>query len=340
MEYVSYSEQGILEITRAGLFCRAGGFHIDPWKPVPLAVITHAHSDHARSGMEGYICSGSGESLLRQRVGRAARIEAVPFGQVITVGDVELSLHPAGHILGSSQVRMAVNGEVIVVTGDHNASHVHGAAETFEPVACDTLITECTFGLPVYQWPDPAAVMEEIHRWWKSNRDRNRTSILPCYPLGKTQRILSELDPDCGPIAVSGSARPFIPMYKAAGVRFPTFLDLTEESIRDIRGGGLVLVSFAGKEPPLLERLQPLSQAVASGWMRIRGVRRSRNLDRGFVLSDHSDWNGLLRCILESGATRVGLTHGQTEVLSRYLREEHSLDSFTVPTRFSGDSTD
>ena len=161
-----------------------------------------------------------------------------------------------------------------------------------------------------------------------------RTSILPCYPLGKTQRILSALDAETGPIAVAGPGRAFLPLYESAGIRFPPCLNLTGETVPELKGKGLVLVSFAGQEPALLKRLHPVSYGAASGWMQIRGVRRSRDFDRGFVLSDHSDWEGILRCVCESGAKRVGVTHGQTEIFSRYLREVEGIDSFPVPTHF------
>jgi putative mRNA 3-end processing factor len=330
---VGFSESDILQLTSAGLYCPAGGFYIDPLKRVPLAVVTHAHSDHARSGMGAYVCSGSGEAILRERVGRKAGMTAIPFGKRVRIGKVLLSLHPAGHILGSAQVRIELEGRVAVVTGDHNATHAHPVAEAFEPVPCDLLITETTFGLPVYQWPDPLEVMEDIHSWWRSNQELGRTSVLPCYPLGKTQRILAALDPSVGPIAVAGPARTFLPVYAAAGVAFPRFVDLNPVNVSRIKGKGLLLISFAGREPPLLKDLQPLSLGAVSGWMQTRKMRRGNDADRGFVLSDHSDWEGLLKCIRASGARRVGVTHGETGVLSRYLREELGLESFAVPSR-------
>jgi putative mRNA 3-end processing factor len=331
---VNLNERDILQKTSAGLFCPAGGFYIDPWKPVEKAVVTHAHSDHARSGMGEYFCSESGEALLRQRVGKSVNLTALAFGKPIKIGEAEVSLHPAGHVLGSAQVRVAAKGQVIVVTGDHNATHAHVAAESFEPVACDTLITESTFGLPIYQWPEQETILADIHAWWKTNQSLGRTSILPCYPLGKTQRILAGLNPETGPIAVVGPGRAFLPLYREAGVPLPEVLDLTEETVPVLKGQALVLVSFAGQEPALLKRLQPHSFGAASGWMQIRGVRRSRDFDRGFVLSDHSDWPGLLRCVRESGARRIGVTHGQVEVFARYLREVEGLESFVVPTHF------
>lgn len=326
-----------LQITSAGLCCRAGGFHIDPWKAVPLAVVTHAHADHARPGMGAYLCAESGAELLRLRVGREAPIRTLKWGEPLELGSARLSLHPAGHILGSAQVRVETEEGVLVVTGDHNASHAHGAAEAFEPVPCDLLVTESTFGLPVYQWPDPESVMHQVHRWWRENQQKGRTSILPAYPLGKTQRLLQALDSSIGPVAVSEAGRAFLPAYEAAGVRLPRVLSLDEAAVAELKGRGLVLISYSGQEPALLKRLRPLSYGAASGWMQIRGVRRSRDGDRGFVLSDHSDWHGLLRCVRESGARRVGVTHGQTELFARFLREVAGLEAFTLQTLFGND---
>lgn len=330
---MGFTKSDILSLTSEGLYCVAGGFHIDPWRPVERAVITHAHADHARSGMSAYYCTASGEALLRQRVGKSAEVQSHGFGEAFEVGSARLSFHPAGHILGSGQIRIEADGQVAVVTGDHNATHRHAAAEPFEPVQCDLLVTESTFGLPIYQWAPEEEILASINAWWQHNCERGFTSVLPCYPLGKTQRILAGLNPEIGPIAVVGSGRPFLPIYASAGVRLPDAWDLTEESLAELKGRALVIISFSGNEPKLLNRLKPLSWGSASGWMQIRGVRRSRDYDRGFVLSDHSDWAGLLRCVKESGARRVGVTHGQTSIFARYLREQ-GLDAFPVATHF------
>jgi putative mRNA 3-end processing factor len=330
---MSFIKSDILRLTREGLYCEAGDFHIDPWRPVKRAVITHAHADHARTGMEAYYCASRGVSLLRERVGKKVDLEEHAFGEAFELGSAKISFHPAGHILGSAQVRIETEDQVAVVTGDHNATHAHEAAEPFEPVACDLLVTESTFGLPIYQWADPDEVMEAIRDWWARNRARGITSVLPCYPLGKTQRILGGLAGVEAPIAVVGSARPFLDLYGRLGVDLPSVLDLTTETVPLLKGVGLVLISFSGSEPALLKRLKPLSWGSASGWMQIRGVRRSRDYDRGFVLSDHSDWDGLMRCVRESGARRIGVTHGQTEVFARYLRE-NGWDAFPVATHF------
>lgn len=326
-------ESSLLQLTSEGLYCPAGGFHIDPGKPVPLAVVTHAHSDHARPGCGEYITSASGAGLLRLRVGKGTAIRALGFQEPLKIGAVRLSLHPAGHILGSAQVRVEHEGRVLVVTGDYNCSQTHPAAEPFETVKCDILVTESTFGLPVYQWPPVETVMEEIRDWWAENRRQGRTSVLPCYPLGKTQRILAALDGSDGPVALAGPGRDFLPFYREAGVRFPDVHDLNPETVPLLKGRGLLIHSSAGKEPALLRELEPVSMGSVSGWLQLRSFRRSRGSDRGFVLSDHADWNGLLRCVRESGARKVGVAHGQTEVLARYLAEEMGLDTFVVPGR-------
>lgn len=324
----------VLQPTASGLYCPAGGFYIDPWRPVQEAVITHAHSDHARHGMGRYTCSASCEPLLRLRVGAKANLRALPFGEPIDFGRARVTLFPAGHILGSAQVRVEVAGEVWVVTGDHNATHAHGAAEPFVSVPCDCLITESTFGLPIYRWPEPARVMDEIHAWWRDNQAHGRTSILPCYPLGKSQRILQALDSAIGPIAMADAASAFLPHYRAAGIALPETLRLLGENAAAVRGRGLVIVSMAGEQPGLLRRLQPLSYGAASGWLQVRGARRQQGFDTGFVLSDHSDWDGLLHVVRACGARRVGVTHGQVDAFARYLREVEGLDSFVVPTHF------
>ena len=284
--------------------------------------------------MEAYWCAASGEELLRLRVGREAVVNALPYGASTTMGEVRLSFHPAGHVLGSAQVRVEGQGEVAVVTGDHNATHAHAAAAPFEPVPCDTLITECTFGLPIYQWPDPDEVWEDLRQWWRRNRERGRTSILPCYPLGKTQRVLAALAGEEAPIALHGNGRSFLPHYASAGIRFPDLTGLDEAGLRTLKGNGLVLISFAGNEPAFLKKLGNLSFGAVSGFMQVRGMRRNRDFDRGFVLSDHSDWHGLLRCVRASGARRIGVTHGQTDAFARYLALELGLESFVVPTHF------
>lgn len=317
-------------MTTSGLYCPAGDFYVDPNRRVKTAVITHAHSDHARRGMGEYLCSQSGEELLRIRIGKKAVITGVPFGEEIRIGKAVVSLHPAGHILGSAQVRISCNGQTVVVTGDFNTRNIKSAAEPFEVVECDLMVTESTFGLPVYKWPDPSVVFDDLNGWWQSNRDQGKATILPCYPLGKTQRILAGLDPAIGPIALAGASREFLPCYEAAGIKLPTALDLSEETVSVLREGGFLIVSAAGEPSPLTALLGDVAYGAVSGWLIVRKMRMGRMFDRGFVLSDHADWDGLLQCVQQSGASRVAVTHGQTEVFARYLREVIGIDAFAM----------
>jgi putative mRNA 3-end processing factor len=331
----------VIEATSRGLYCAAGDFFVDPWRPVARAVTTHAHSDHARPGSGAYLCAADGRAILADRVGQGATIETLAYGERRRMGEALVSLHPAGHILGSAQVRVEVRGEVWVVSGDYNntAPDPRPTCAAFEVVTCDTFITESTFGLPIYRWPEPARVYEEIHRWWARNREAGVTSVLPAYPLGKSQRLLAALDPGEGPIAVHGNVARYVPLYAAAGVRMPPLVPLEEADPANFKGRGIVVTTAAAQDSPLLRRLAPLSWAFASGWMMTRAARRQRDFDRGFVLSDHADWDGLVAAIRATGARRVGVTHGATESFSRWLREE-GWEAFTLETRFTGETAE
>jgi len=302
---------------------------------VKRAVITHAHSDHARSGSAAYLCEKSGAAILRRRVGSSA-IETLAYGEKKQLGRVTVSLHPAGHILGSSQVRVERAGEVWVISGDYNNTAHDATCTPFEPVRCDTFITESTFGLPIYRWPDPADVMAEIHAWWAREAARGVTCVLPAYPLGKSQRILAALDPGTGPIGLHGSVKTYAPLYAEAGVALPHWQPLTEESAKELKGKGLIITSAAAQEVGLIKKLGKVSWAFASGWMMTRAARRNRDFDRGFVLSDHADWPGLLAAIKDTGASRIGVTHGSLDTFTRYLKEQ-GYDAFPVSTRFTGE---
>lgn len=318
-------------MTSAGLYCPAGDFYIDPVRAVPQAIITHAHADHARAGCGAYVCSTSGADLLRQRVGKGIELRTLDFKiNYLSLKRARISLHPAGHILGSAQVRIETDAGVAVVTGDYNATHAHPAAEPWEPLACDLLVTECTFGLPVYRWPEPSSVMTEINDWWRACQREGLCCVLPAYPLGKTQRLLAGLDSRIGPIALAGAGRAFLPLYARAGVHLPDVMDLDAYSVPQLRGCGFIIHSSAGDEPARLSEVGPLARAAVSGWLVSRAARRWYPHQRGWVLSDHSDWDGLLRCIRNSGARRIALVHGQTEPFARYLREFEGLDAFAA----------
>ena len=319
--------------TDRGLYCPAGEFFIDPWQPVDRAIITHGHGDHARPGSRRYLTAAPGVEILRQRLGSDSPIEGIAYAQRIELNGVIVSLHPAGHLLGSSQVRIEQQGEAWVVSGDFKI-HEDRTCEPFEPLACDTFITECTFGLPIYRWPPPEAVFSDIHAWWRENQQLDRTSIIFAYALGKAQRLLAGLDDSIGPIVAHGAIARFNEVYERAGVALPRWQRADPESIRAHRGRAMVIAPPSAASSPWLRRFGEFSTAFASGWMLVRGTRRRSNVDRGFLLSDHVDWPGLLETIRATGARTIGVTHGSTDVVARFLGEQ-GYDATVYATQFS-----
>lgn len=303
---------------------------------MPKALITHAHSDHARSGMGAYLAAQSGIGVLKERIGADSKVEGIAYGEERRIGETRVSFHPAGHLLGSAQIRVEHKGEVWVVTGDYKtASDV--SCEAFSPVRCHTLITESTFGLPVYQWPDSAVVFEQINQWWRQNQAAGRTSILFAYALGKAQRVLCGVDPSIGPIGVHGAVERMLPHYRAAGRPIPDTVRAGEETAQDLKGRGLIIAPGSAQNTPWVRRFAPYSLGFASGWMLVRGARRRQALDRGFILSDHVDWKGILQTVDQSQAARIGVTHGYAQPLIRWLKETRGLDAYEVSTRFTGE---
>ena len=302
-----------------GLYCRVGGFFIDPWRPVDRAVITHAHADHARSGSRHYLASERGEQVLRSRLGNIT-LQCLAWGEVIDVGGVRVSLHPAGHVLGSAQVRLECRGEVWVVSGDYRLGS-DATCDPFDPVACHTFITESTFGLPIYRWRQQAETFGEINRWWQENAGSGLASVLHCYSFGKAQRILAGVQADIGPIIVHGAVQPLNVAYRSTGIPLPETRLITEVTDRTQLRRALVLAPPSTAGSPWLKRFAPYSNAFASGWMQLRGARRRRSVDRGFVLSDHADWPGLQQAIRATGAQRIIVTHGFEAAMVRWLGE-------------------
>lgn len=317
-----------------GLYCEPGDFFIDPWRPVACAVITHAHADHARAGHGRYLASRESAPVLRARLGDL-RLQTLDWGESCTVGGVRVSLHPAGHVLGSAQVRLEYRGEVWVVSGDYKLESDPSCA-AFEPVRCHTFVTESTFGLPVYRWPSPVDVFDEINQWWQAQASAGRNSVLFCYAFGKAQRILASVDASLGPIVCHGAVQVINDAYRDAGVRLPVTVSATGSAGGAAVSGALVLAPPSAAGSPWMKRFGDFSDAFASGWMRVRGARRRRAVDRGFVLSDHADWPGLQRAIAATGAERVYVTHGQTAVMVRWLTEQ-GLDARRFETEYEGE---
>ncbi|MFN5825437.1 MAG: ligase-associated DNA damage response exonuclease [Rhodobacterales bacterium] len=328
----------VLTFTDRGIFCPAGGFHIDPWRPVDRALITHGPSDHARPGHGRYLCSSQAAPVIRHRLG-PVRLETIAYGETRRIGGVTVSFHPAGHVPGSAQIRVEQDGEVWVASGDYKVS-ADGLSDPFEPVACHCFISECTFGLPVFRWDPQEAILAQINRWWAANAAEGRISILGAYALGKAQRILSGLDTGIGPILTHGAVEATTEILRSQGCALPATVAVTAGVSAQSHPRAIVIAPPSAQATPWASRFGPnAAAAFASGWMRLRGVRRRRGAETGFVLSDHADWPGLNSAIRETGAERVFVTHGYTAVFRRWL-ESQGYDAGIVQTEYEGEGID
>lgn len=310
----------LLTLTPQGLHCPRGGFHIDPWEPVPRAILTHAHADHARPGSAAYLCAEPGLTIARHRL-EGARVEGWAYGEQHRLAELTVSLHPAGHVLGSAQVRLEADGEVWVVSGDYKRA-ADPTCAPFEPQRAQVFLTEATFGIPVFRWDPTATVVEDLLRWWEVNREAGRASLLFCYVLGKAQRILAELATRTDRrVFAHGAIAGMTELYREGGIRMLPVDRVSDTSRGRDFAGELVLAPITARGTPWMKRFGEASIALASGFMRVRGERRRRSVDRGFALSDHADWPALLETVKETGAERVLVTHGYAVPLAQRLRE-------------------
>jgi len=325
-----------------GLYCPAGNFYIDPWRPVDRAIVTHAHADHARRGHGHYLAHTASRDVLRTRLGEIS-LQELAYGESIDHFGVRVSLHPAGHVLGSAQVRLEHRGRVWVAAGDyfvsgtrHDPGDSNATCTPFEPVPCHCFITESTFGLPVYRWAPQRDVFAAINHWWSENAAAGRCSLLLGYSFGKAQRLLAGVDAGIGPIVVHAAVDALNRAYRAAGVALPPTKLADQVNDKSTFRGALVVAPPAVQQSGWSRRLGETSEAFASGCMQLRGARRRRNVDRGFVLSDHADWSGLQRAIAGTGAGRVIVTHGYEDVMVRWLREQ-GLEAGSFVTEYGDD---
>ncbi|MEB3357781.1 MAG: ligase-associated DNA damage response exonuclease [Synechococcales bacterium] len=325
----------LVTVRSEGLYCEAGEFFIDPWKPVDLALITHAHADHARSGSRHYIATGASAGILRHRLGQEINLQGVAYGERFKLGNTWVSFHPAGHVLGSAQIRIEHREEVWVISGDYKRN-ADPTCTPFEVVPCDVFVTEATFGLPIYRWDAGREVVRRIYDWWQS--DPERPSILFCYAFGKAQRVLSELTQFTDqPVYVHGAIQVLTEIYREQGIPMVETRSTSDVPRDRSYQGTLVLSPPSGHRSTWMKRFKQPQTAFASGWMAVRGARRRRGYERGFVLSDHADWRGLIDTILGTGAKTVYVTHGQNDVLSRYLNEQYQIQASPLETLFEGE---
>jgi putative mRNA 3-end processing factor len=327
----------VLEFKPDGIYCPAGDFYIDPWKPVPRALITHGHSVHARSGHAHYLSTDVAAPVINYRLGNP-KLDTIRFGETLKIGDASVSFHPAGHVPGSAQIRVEVAGEVWVVSGDYKTT-TDGVSEPYEPVKCHAFITECTFGLPVFKWDAQEDVIAQINAWWQTNRNAGRFSILGAYALGKAQRILANVDSSIGPILTHSAIENTNEILRAQGIALPQTIRITPDLDVKSHAGALVLATPSAMNNAWVRRFGKASTAFASGWMSIRGHRRRRAADRGFVMSDHADWDGLNQAIRATEAERIFVTHGYTSQFARWLTSQ-GYDADIVETEFDGESLD
>lgn len=325
----------VLTFTDRGIYCPEACAYIDPWRPVDRALITHGHSDHARWGHRHYLCTHAAAPVIRHRLGDVS-LQTVDYDETLQMNGARISFHPAGHVPGSAQIRVEVGGEVWVVSGDYKITP-DGVSEPFAPVACHAFISECTFGLPVFTWDQQADVIDQINRWWAGCAAQGKTAAIGAYSLGKAQRILANVDATIGPILTHGAVEGTNAVLRAQGIALPDTVQATQDISAKTHPGALVIAPPSALGSAWMKRFGPTSTGFASGWMRLRGVRRRRAADRGFVLSDHADWPGLNTAIAETGAERIFVTHGYTQIFRKWL-EHQGYDAAIVETEYEGES--
>ncbi|MEL7114458.1 MAG: ligase-associated DNA damage response exonuclease [Pseudomonadota bacterium] len=325
----------VLTFRPEGIYCAAGDFYIDPWRPVDRALITHGHADHARWGHKRYLATKAAAPVIRFRLGDIT-LDTIDYGTRLEIGDATVSFHPAGHVPGSAQIRVEVAGEVWVASGDYKVEN-DGLSEPFEPIRCHAFITECTFGLPVFTWADQSTLAQDLNSWWAYSVAAGRTPMLGAYSLGKAQRLMAMLDPAIGPILTHGAVENTNAVLRDQGITLPETIRVTAELKPKDHPNALVLAPPSALGASWARKFGQVSTGFASGWMRLRGVRRRRAADRGFVISDHADWDGLNRAIRETEAERIFVTHGYTAQFRRWL-EAQGFDARIVETEYEGET--
>ena len=322
----------LISFTDKGLFCEAGNFYIDPWKPVDRALITHGHSDHARFGNKYYLCHRFTKPILQLRLGEN-NYQTVEWAEKIEMNGVSVSFHPAGHIIGSSQIRLEYKGEVWVISGDFKTED-DGISGKFEPLKCNAFITESTFGLPIYRWKPQSEIYSNIINWITKNKETGKTSILITYSLGKAQRVLQAIKETAENIFGHGAIFNMQETLIDAGWKLQPIVHVTPETPKELLRETVVMAPPGAEGTSWLKKFHPYSLGVCSGWMQVRGNARRRNVDAGFALSDHADWNGLIETVKATGAEKVFVTHGFQAAFSRYLNEKGIAIAAEIKTKF------
>ena len=329
----------LIELTDNGLYCPQADLFIDPWKSVEKAIITHAHADHSRWGMKHYLAHHHSAEVMRLRLGADISLETIGYEEPLNINGVKVSLHPAGHIPGSSQVRLEYEGKIVVISGDYKIEN-DGLSQAFEPVKCHEFVSECTFGMPVYKWESQSSIFQAINAWWKQNAEQGRNSVIFGYSLGKSQRIINNLDTSIGEIFSHGAIWNTNQALISNGVPVRDIPKVTAETPKSRFKGALIIAPPSAMGSAWMKKFTPYQTASCSGWMNIRGARKRSAVDIGFVLSDHADWEGLITAIKATEAEKVYLTHGSTAVFGRYLEEVEKIQAVALETLFEGETAD
>ena len=333
------SDFNLLELTGSGLYCPKADIFIDPWKPVGKALITHAHSDHARWGMKKYLAHHQSEAVLKLRLGQDISLQTIEYNESLEINGVKISLHPAGHVPGSAQIRLEHEGKIVVVSGDYKVED-DGLSQPYDPIKCHEFVSECTFGQPIYKWSDQSEIFKKINNWWRMNASQGKNSVIFSYSLGKAQRIINNLDLSIGNVFVHGAIYNTNQALISNGVKVVEVPKVTQDHSKSNFKASLIIAPPSAMGTPWMKKFSPYRTAICSGWMNVRGARRRRAADAGFVLSDHADWDGLISAIKATGAEKVYLTHGYTAVFGRYLEEVEKINAVELKTLFEGESVD
>lgn len=327
----------LVKFTKKGIYCIPGKFYLDPWLPVDYAIISHGHADHSRSGMKHYLCHNDSKAIIKHRLGHDIDIESMGYDEPKMVNGVQVSFFPAGHVIGSAQIRLEYKGFVVVFTGDYKVKDDH-LTVPFEPVKCHEFITESTFGLPIYNWLPEDDIQKQMQNWVHNNQQHNRTSVFIGYSLGKAQRIMKLME-GVDKMYVHSAIHNLNNAIEGSGIALPKTELLTYDFKKEDLQNRIVIVPPALLGSKLLKKIPNAATAICSGWMQIRGNRRWQAVDAGFAVSDHADWNGLLSAVKATEAEKVYVTHGSQATFSKYLNEI-GIPSAEVKTEYGNDEDD
>lgn len=323
----------LLEVNHNGLYCAQANVYIDPWRPVEKALITHGHADHLRWGNKSYLVHHDTVPVVKIRLGADTNFQSVGYNESININGVAFSFHPAGHILGSSQIRVEYKGEIWVVTGDYKLYN-DGLSPQFESVKCHHFITESTFGLPIYRFQSPLLIFDDIKNYWKENQNNDLNTVILCYSLGKAQSILNQMTGDEGSIYLHGAVANLNDTFKENGYHFLGERVTAEHKKGDIQKS-LIIAPPSVLGAPWLRKFGNYQTAFCSGWMQLRGARRRKGVDKGFVFSDHCDFDSLNEAVKLSGAENIYITHGYEESYARWLRDAYGLNAQIMKTLYN-----